>query len=249
LKTTGNTILITGGGTGIGLALAEIFRKTGNEVIICGRREKKLREAQKKLPGLHIRTCDVASPGDRRSLVDWALESFGALNILINNAGIQKQIDFKSGAASLLDDENEIEINFEAPVHLSALLIPHLMNQTEAAIVNVTSGLGFVPLAIMPVYCATKAAVHSFSWSLRHQLRNTSVKVFEIIPPTVDTELDRGARAERNQQDRGIKPEEVAEATVAALGKDEYESAVGRAQSLRMSARTEPEAAFGRMNH
>ena len=139
-------------------------------------------------------------------------------------------------------------INFSAPVHLSALFIPHLLKQEEAAIVNVSSGLGFVPLTIMPVYCATKAALHSFSLSLRRQLRQTNVRVFEIIPPTVDTELDRGARGQRRQAYRGIPPTEVAEAALAGLAKNEFEIAVGQAQGLRSGTRKEAEQIFQRMN-
>jgi uncharacterized oxidoreductase len=248
MHTSGNTILITGGATGIGLALAEAFLRKENEVIICGRREAKLTEAKNKFPRLHTRRCDVAVAEGRKSLSDWAVDNFRSLNILINNAGIQKEIDFKKGTTDLLSGENEIEVNLQAPVHLSALFIPHLMKRREAAIVNISSGLGFVPLSIMPVYCATKAALHSFSLSLRHQLRNTSIKVFEIIPPTTDTELDREARDKRSQADRGIKPEVVARAAIEALDRDDYETAVGQAQFLRDSSRKEPERVFQMIN-
>jgi uncharacterized oxidoreductase len=248
MHTSGNTILITGGATGIGLALAEAFLRKENEVIICGRREAKLTEAKNKFPRLHTRRCDVAVAEGRKSLSDWAVDNFRSLNILINNVGIQKEIDFKKGTTDLLSGENEIEVNLQAPVHLSALFIPHLMKRREAAIVNISSGLGFVPLSIMPVYCATKAALHSFSLSLRHQLRNTSIKVFEIIPPTTDTELDRGARDKRSQADRGIKPEVVAGAAIEALDRDDYETAVGQAQFLRDSSRKEPERVFQMIN-
>jgi uncharacterized oxidoreductase len=244
----GNTILITGGATGIGFALAEVLSKAGNEVVICGRRQHRLLEAQDRLPNIHIKTCDVADAGDGTTLFEWAVATFPNLNILVNNAGIQRQIDFLTGTKDLLGGENEIETNLQAPVYLSALFIPHLMKQSEAAIVNISSGLGFIPLAIMPIYCATKAAVHSFSLSLRHQLRNTTIKVFEIIPPTVDTELDKGARGRRGQEDRGIKPEEVAEATLKALKEDEFEAAVGDAQFLRMGARRDPERVFHTIN-
>jgi len=248
MRTTGNTILITGGATGIGLALAEAHLQKGNEVLICGRREDRLVEAKKSLPKLHTRRCDVADPEDQRRLLDWAVTNFRDLNILINNAGIQREIDFKKGTADLLSGENEIEINLRAPIHLSALFIPHLTEQKEAAIVNISSGLGFVPIAIMPVYCATKAALHSFSLSLRHQLRDTSIKVFEIIPPTTDTELDRGAREKRRQVDRGIKPQVVAEAAIEAVNKDNFEAAVGQAQFLRAGSRNEPERVFQMIN-
>jgi uncharacterized oxidoreductase len=248
MHTTGDTILITGGATGIGFALADAFLRKGNEVIICGRREDKLTEAKAKLPQLHTLKCDVAHAEDRKRMLEWAVTNFKSLNILINNAGIQREIDFKKGTVGLSSGEDEIEINLQAPVHLSALVIPHLIKQKEAAIVNITSGLAFVPIAIMPVYCATKAAIHSFSLSLRHQLRDTPIKVFEIIPPTTDTELDRGARDKRGQVDRGIKPEVVAQAAIEALEKDDYETAVGQAQFLRDSSRKEPERMFQMIN-
>lgn len=248
MHTSGNTILITGGATGIGFTLADALLRKGNEVLICGRREDKLAEAKKKLPKLHTIRCDVANAEDRKRLLDWVVTNFGSLNILVNNAGIQREIDFKKGTVDLMSGENEIEINLQAPVHLSALFIPHLIKQKEAAIVNISSGLAFVPIAIMPVYCATKAAIHSFSLSLRHQLKDTSIKVFEIIPPTTDTELDRGARDKRGQADRGAKPEIVVAATMEALEKDNFEIAIGQAEFLRDSSRKDPEGIFRRIN-
>jgi uncharacterized oxidoreductase len=248
MKTTGNTILITGGATGIGLALTEVLLNAGNEVIICGRREQKLIEAKNKLPKVHIKICNVADLGDRKALLEWTTKNFPQTNILVNNAGIQREINLRKGAEEFESGEDEIEINLRAPIHLSALFIPHLLKKNEAAIANISSGLGFAPLAFMPVYCATKAAIHSFSWSLRHQLKETTVKVFEIIPPTVDTELDQGARAKRGQQDRGISAREVAQAALDALSKDEFELAVGRAQFLRLESRKDPERLFQMMN-
>ena len=248
MKVNGNTILITGGATGIGFSLAEIFVKAGNEVIICGRRENKLEEAKRKLPQIHIRKCDLSKENERKLLYDWISSNFKNINILVNNAGIQRMIDLKKGTDDLFDGEDEIEVNLKACIHLSAYFIPIFMKQKEAAIINVSSGLGFIPIAIMPVYCATKAALHSFTLSLRHQLKNTSVKVFEVIPPTVDTELDKGARAKRGQTDRGIPPIEVAKATIDGLEKDEYEIAVGMAQNLRMGARNNPDQLFQNMN-
>jgi uncharacterized oxidoreductase len=248
MKVTGNTILITGGATGIGLALAESFLQAGNTVLVCGRRSEKLEQARLFLPALHTLQCDVAQVAERQALNDYAFSHFPTLNVVVNNAGIQKRVDLRAWDEALLSGEDEIEINLKAPIHLSTLFIPHLLHQSEAAILNISSGLGFIPLAFMPVYCATKAAIHSFSLSLRRQLRDTPVKVFEIIPPTTDTELDRGARSRRGQADRGIPPKEVAQATLQALAADEYEFAVGRAQGLRQGARTEPEEFFKRMN-
>src|SRR4030043_1335419 len=227
MRTADNTILITGGATGIGFSLAEAFDIAGNEIIICGRRENRLEEAKNKLPRIHIRVCDLSKEKERKSLFEGVSSNFSNTNILINNAGIQRMIDFKSGTHDLFDGEDEIEINLKASVHLSAYFIPLLLKHEEAAIINVSSGLAFIPLAVAPVYCATKAAVNSFSLSLRHQLRDTPIKVFEVIPPMVDTELDKGARGERGQEDRGIPPAEVAKATIKALKKNEYEVAVG----------------------
>jgi uncharacterized oxidoreductase len=244
-----NTVLITGGATGIGLALAKEFISFGNEVIICGRRKNKLDEAKRSFPNIHIKLCDVSSFNDRQELYNWVKTNFKKLNILVNNAGIQKMIDFKKGISEFKNKGNEISINFEAPVLLSAYFVPLLLNQKEAAIINISSGLGFIPLAIMPVYCASKAAIHSFSISLRHQLKETSIKVFEIIPPIVDTELDRGTRDKKGGTYKGISPEETAKETMIALKKDEYEFAIGTAQNLRMGSRQNPEGFFANMNH
>jgi len=236
MNTKGNTVLITGGATGIGFSLAESFTKAGNDVIVCGRRKEKLAEAKDRLPQIHTRQCDLSVSRERQKLHEWAISSFKDINILVNNAGIQRVIDFRKSPYELFSGEDEIETNLKAIVHLSAYFIPDLLERKESAILNVSSALAFVPLAIVPVYCATKAAVHSFSVSLRHQLRYTPIKVFEIIPPTVDTELDRGARERRGQQYRGIPPSEVAVAAMKALEKDEYEIAVEQAQGLRAAA-------------
>ena len=147
MKTTGNTALITGGGTGIGFALAEQLVRRENQVIICGRRRPRLLAAKKRLPQLHIRVCDISRPASRKALVQWITSKFKHLNILVNNAGIQRTVDFRKGLRDLPDADEEVATNLVAPIHLSALLIPHLMRQKNAAIVNVSSGLAFTPLA------------------------------------------------------------------------------------------------------
>ena len=180
MEISGNTVLITGGATGIGYAMAESFLEAGNEVIICGRREERLLEAQKKHPDFHIKVCNVAEEADRRTLVEWITANFRNLNILINNAGVQRDIDFTKGIAEFLAGENEIKINLETPIVLSGLFIPYLTGKKEAAIINISSGLGFVPAARMPVYSATKAGLHAFSMALRHQLKNQEIKIYAI---------------------------------------------------------------------
>ncbi|MGD0582801.1 MAG: SDR family NAD(P)-dependent oxidoreductase [Bacteroidales bacterium] len=244
MKTSGNTILITGGATGIGLALAEQFVKLGNQVIICGRRESRLKEASAKLGKVPFRVCDVTDTDERIKLFEWSVRSFPSLNILVNNAGIQHSYNLLQPLDTDLV-RSECETNFVAPVHLSTLFATHLKDMENAAIINITSGLAFTPLAFMSVYCATKAALHSFSLSLRHQLSGTNVKVFEIAPPTVDTELDRGERDNRANSHRGIKPVEFAIEAVEAFRNDKYEAAVGTAENLR----TRREDMFGMLNH
>src|SRR5271157_170682 len=167
--------------------MAKSFLEAGNKVIICGRREERLLQAQKKHLELHIKVCDVADEADRRKLVEWSTANFRNINILVNNAGVQRDIDFTKGIAEFTAGESEIKINLEALIVLSGLLIPFLTGKKEAAIINVSSGLGFVPAARMPVYSATKAGVHAFSMSLRHQLMKIGIKVFEVVPPAVDT--------------------------------------------------------------
>ena len=248
MKTKGNTILITGGATGIGFALAEILVNAGNKVIICGRRENKLMEAKHKLPQIEIKVCDVSKEKEREALFVWAKNNYTGLNVLINNAGIQRMVNLKKGTKELFNGENEIETNLVAPINLAAYFVPWFLKKKETAIINVSSGLGFVPIAAMPVYCATKAAIHSFTVSLRHQLKDTSIKVFEIVPPAVDTELGKGMTSDESQEYRGIPPSVVAEAAIKALAKNEYEIIVGEAKGLVAGARTNPEQVFQNIN-
>ncbi len=243
MKISGNTVLITGGGSGIGMALTEALVQKGNRVIICGRRRDRLKAVQARVPGVAIRVCDISRTRSRQALVDWLLSEFKQLNILINNAGIQRQVDFLKGPRELSEADEEVSTNLLAPIHLSAQLIPHLKKKKEAGIVNISSGLAFTPLAVVPVYCATKAAIHSWSLSLRHQLRNTSVRVFEVAPPMVATELS-GKRKRPEEGDYVMSPEAVADGILAALNKDQYEVALGAAVNLHAKR----EALFSAIN-
>lgn len=248
MKTNGNTVLITGGATGIGFALAEALVKAGNKVLICGRRKARLEEAKKKLPEIQVRQCDLSQKKDLESLCNWVRNNHKDLNILVNNAGIQRAINLRKGRAELLRGEDEVQVNFTTPIYLSAYFTPLLLKKKDAAIINVSSGLGFVPIAAMPVYCATKAGIHMSTVSLRHQLRNNSVKVFEIIPPAVDTELGKGTTGESGEDYRGIPPSEVAAATMRALKNDEYEIVVGEAKNLVQGSRQNFEKTFQALN-
>jgi uncharacterized oxidoreductase len=219
MRTSGNTVLITGGGTGIGLALAEQLIRRENTVIICGRNRQRLLEAKKRIPELTIRVCDVSRAASRRALVQWVTAKFGNLNVLVNNAGIQRAVDFRQGPRDLSDADEEVATNLIAPIHLSALLIPHLRRRKQAAIVNVSSGLAFIPLAVVPIYCATKAAIHSLSLTLRFQLRETPVRVFEVALPIVPTELS-GGRHRQEDDEHSLSPGEVARGIIDAMEND-----------------------------
>lgn len=232
MKKSGNTILITGGATGIGLAIAKAFLKNGNEVIICGRRREKLRVAKSSIPDLHIKICDITNKRSRLALVKWATKRFKSLNVLVNNAGIQRSVDFTRGPKDLIKAEAEIAVNLTAPIQLSALMIPHLLRQKQSAIINISSGLAFTPLVDVPVYSATKAAVHSLSLSMRHQLRNTPISVFEIAPPMVATALS-GQRSRPEDTDLYMSAEEVAQGILKAFERNIYEVALGTAVHLR----------------
>jgi uncharacterized oxidoreductase len=237
-----NTVLVTGGGTGIGFALAERFIQAGSNVIICGRREDKLKEAQSKYPQMHIRVCNVADPSERTALFTWATESFPALNMLVNNAGIQQRIELQQKPSWEILGE-EVAINLEAPIHLSTLFIPHLLKQERPAIINITSGLSFVPKANVPVYCATKAALHSFTLSMRHQLSGTPIAVIEIIPPAVDTDLGG-----KGLHTFGAPLDEFTDAIVKQLKKGSIAATYGFSSESSRATREQLEAIFEQMN-
>jgi uncharacterized oxidoreductase len=242
MKTTGHTVLVTGGASGIGFGLAERFLAEGNDVILCGRREDKLREAREKHGAFHTRTCDVSDPAERQDLAAWATREFPRVDVLLNNAGIQHRIDLTDSPEWPLL-HSEITTNLEAHIHLATLFIPHLMRAKESAIINVTSGLAFVPRAAVPVYCATKAAMRSFTLSLRHQLKNTPIEVIEIIPPAVDTDLGGPGL-----HTFGVPLDEFVNAAFDQLKAGRNEAVYGFSEdSIRATAEVR-DAMFARMN-
>ena len=190
--TTGNTILITGGGSGIGRGLAEAFHAAGNRVIIAGRRRESLDETAAAHPGMAVEVLDVEHAEAILAFASRVTASYPALNVLVNNAGIMRVEDLLSDPFDLADAEATIATNLLGPIRLTAALLPHLRRQSAATVINVTSGLAFVPLVATPTYCATKAAMHSYCQSLRFQLRETAVDVIELAPPAVATDLMPG---------------------------------------------------------
>ena len=202
MQKTGNTILITGGGSGIGRGLAEAFQKQGNQVIIAGRRQAVLDEVTNANPGMKSLTLDVERPEAITEFAERVTAEFPALNVLINNAGIMQTEDWTKDSVDLGTAERTITTNLLGPLRLTAALLPQLKSQPQSTIITVTSGLAFLPLAYTPTYCATKAAIHSFTQSLRYQLRDTNVQVLEVAPPYVATEL----MGERQASDPNAMP-------------------------------------------
>jgi|SRR5579875_1851262 len=243
MQTNGNTIFITGGTSGIGLGFAEEFIRLGNKVIICGRRKERLEQIQKNNPAIITKVADVADAQQRAALAEWILQHQPDVNILLNNAGIQLLTDLTK-PVDINRVHQEVETNFIAPVHFASLFAPHLATKNSSAIINISSGLAFVPLSFMPVYCATKAAIHSLTLSLRHQLRNTPVKVFEIAPPAVDTELGSDRRADKSQTHGGMPVKEFLQEAIHSIENDILEAPIGTAKA----SREKREAMFEPMN-
>ena len=240
MNLSGNTILITGGSSGIGYEMAKELLKRKNNVIITGRNEQKLQKAKEELDGVIVVKCDVSNPDDIMKLHQQAEKEFPDLNILINNAGVMHTINLQAHKLSEDDLTKEIDINLKGTIWMNDTFLPMLREKKNAAMVIVTSGLGFIPLPTTPVYCATKAALHSYALSLREQLRNTNIKVFELAPPATQTEL----LSDFDEEDmKGITPMPV-ETLVAkffkGFSKDKYEICPGQASQLKFMSRYFP---------
>lgn len=243
MNVSSSTILVTGGSTGIGFALAKRLAEAGSRVVVCGRREDALARAKAEVPALETIVCDVADEAARVALFERVRTEYPDLNVLVNNAGVQIRPPRFDQGVEWAAVRNELAINYEAPVHLATLFVPFLVGQREPALVNVTSGLAFVPLAFMPTYCATKAALHSFTMSLRYQLRETPLRVIEVAPPAVDTDLGGPGL-----HTFGVPLDEFADFAFAKLKEGDEEFAYGSAEHSRQAGREGIQALFQMMH-
>ena len=237
MKLTGNTIFITGGGSGIGRGLAEALHKRGNQVIIAGRRKGHLTEVAKANPGMRWVELNIEDPASVSTVAGRLIAEYPKLNVLINNAGVMN-IDDVSAAIDEKLLVTTLTTNVMGPIRMTGALIEHLKRQNDAAVINNSSVLGFVPLAMTAVYSATKAALHSYTLSLRYKLKGTPVKVLEIAPPWVQTDL-----LGSNNEPRAMPLADFIEETMRVLGTDAEEVLVERAKPLRNNAGPD-EAAF-----
>jgi short-subunit dehydrogenase involved in D-alanine esterification of teichoic acids len=231
MQTNQHSVLITGGATGIGLAIARKFHAAGNRVILVGRSQAMLEQAASALPGVEICSADVAVAADRERLV----RDYPGIDVLVNNAGMQVNgniIDLQPA-----DIEREMSVNFLAPVLLSQAFLPLLLRRPAAAIINVSSGLALTPKQDASIYCASKAALHSHSQSLRWQLENTPVRVFEVLPPLVDTAMTAGRGKGK------ISPEQLAEEFWSGFCNDRFEMLIGKCKLLAAMLRLAPKRA------
>ncbi|WP_263834053.1 SDR family oxidoreductase [Sulfurospirillum oryzae] len=246
MNMTHNTILITGGTSGIGYELARQLCES-NTVIITGRNQEKLDQAKANLKNVHTFQCDVANPQEIINLHQAVTTQFPALNIVVNNAGIMKKIDLQQ-EVDLLTLTQEIDINVNGVLRMCTQFLPHLKQQKNAAIINVSSALAFVPFVSTPVYCATKAALHSYTQSLRVQLRNTKVKIFELAPPAIETPLINEFDASEQESMSIMNVTKLAKLAIEGIKSDEEEIRPGQSNLLKMMSRIAPSFALNMLN-
>lgn len=237
-----STILITGGTSGIGLEFVKQLTEKGANVIVTGRNMDALNATKKTFPDVHTFQSDVSKPQDIEQLYKDITQQFPELNIIINNAGIMRNIDVQDTSMDLENITREIEINLSGTIRMNHQFLPHLTTKKTAAIVNISSGLAFIPLPISPVYSATKSGIHAYTRALRLQLKKTRVKVFELIPPATATTLMDVFSQEVDQKSAGpiMKVEKLVQIALNGIQKDKLEIKPGMSKLLSLMGRTAP---------
>lgn len=235
MKLSNNKILITGGTSGIGLEMGIRLKQLKNYVIVTGRDRSKL-DYVNRVHGLDIYQCDLAREAQIKGLIEAVKKQHPDVNVLINNAGIQYNYSFKEEVCSE-SISHELDINLNAVMKLCAMFIPILMKNKEGAIINISSGLALSPKKSAPVYCATKAGVHMFSKALRYQLEDSHIKVFEVLPPLIDTPMTKN----RNQNKLSV--EELVDEFIRGLESNKFEMNIGKVKLLKMIHRISPSLA------
>ena len=241
-----NTILITGGASGIGYEFAKQLCDT-NAIIIVGRNKEKLEKVKKELKNIHIFECDMSSAKDIKALYEIISYEFPELNILINNAGLANRIDLQE-ETSYEKLTEEMNINFNGSVYMSTQFLPLLKKQKMASIINVTSALAHVPMAYSPIYCASKAALHSFTQSLRIQLKDTNIKVFEIAPSLTKTAMVDSFNEKEQKDMKIITTKTVVDTAIKEINKGKQEIGVGQTNALKILHRISPNFALKLVN-
>jgi len=239
MRMVNESILVTGGTRGIGRAIVDRFADLGATVHFCGRDAGTVSDVARSVPGSHGHVADLASPTDRARLAREVTDA-GPVTVLVNNAGVGQIIDLTAG--DVIDPTFELDINVVAPIDLTMRLLPAMRSVERAAVVNIGSALAYVPMAAEPVYCATKAALHSWSQSLRAQLADTNVRVIEALLPTVDTAMATHFDAKK------VLPSRVADEIVDALAGRSDEIRFGQATALYVMSRVAPGLIFGKLN-
>ncbi|MDJ1480865.1 SDR family NAD(P)-dependent oxidoreductase [Cytophagaceae bacterium YF14B1] len=243
MNITNKTILVTGGGSGIGYEIAKLLKQQGNTVIIAGRNADKIKKAGEKL-GITAIACDVTREADIEKLVTRIQQEYPTLSVLVNNAGVANLYKLGEQAGAFQKAKQEFEVNYFAPLLLTEKLLPVLSQQSEAAIVNITSNVTFHPLILLPTYSDAKAALHSHTVALRHTLgKDSSIKVFEVMPSLVDTEATKDMGGSN-----GMHPQVVAEALLKGMQTDQYEIYVGATAQQRADYFANPVEAIEKFN-
>jgi len=248
MKQSNNTVLITGGGSGIGLALAKKFMENNNTVIITGRNLQKLEAVQRDFPQIHIFQSDVTDDADVRQLADDINQQFGGINVLVNNAGIMNLINAGNESNDLQKQMQEIEINYNSPIRVLHYFLPQLKESKNAVLVNVSSGLAYVPFSQAPVYSGTKSALHFWTLGIRPQLKPHNIKVVELLPPVVDTPLAQGADIAEDDNLKPMPPEKLAAIFWKDFINGKEEITPGISKQLKLLSRLAPKFIFKQLN-